>query len=153
MRTAVFPSCFVRSDVNNTIRYPNTARVYLKGFTGNADMPYDFFMSRYKEVNVLRERSSCDVFCVLRAKRRPDAGAGFWPCAVPHHTAPNHAYVRRSRARCSDRELRTNEEGFGGSSLVSWLLLRSVVCAGGIPCRKTVPLGGAAGKWICKASN
>lgn len=32
-------------------RYPNTARVYLKGFTGNADMPYDFFMSRYKEVN------------------------------------------------------------------------------------------------------
>ncbi|CAN0498506.1 unnamed protein product [Discosporangium mesarthrocarpum] len=31
-------------------RYPNTARVYLKGFTGNADMPYDFFMSRYKEV-------------------------------------------------------------------------------------------------------
>lgn len=29
--------------------YPNTARLYAKDFTGNADLPYDFFMSRYKE--------------------------------------------------------------------------------------------------------
>ena len=29
--------------------YPNTARLYAGDFTGNADMPYDFFMSRYKE--------------------------------------------------------------------------------------------------------
>lgn len=47
-----FASCFVcqRTPTLVCIRYPNTARVYLKGFTGNADMPYDFFMSRYKEV-------------------------------------------------------------------------------------------------------
>jgi len=29
--------------------YPNTARIYTSLFTGNADMPFDFFMSRYKE--------------------------------------------------------------------------------------------------------
>jgi myo-inositol 2-dehydrogenase / D-chiro-inositol 1-dehydrogenase len=32
--------------------YPNTARIYSATFTGNADMPYDFFMSRYKEAYV-----------------------------------------------------------------------------------------------------
>jgi len=29
--------------------YPNTARIMSSSFTGNADLPYDFFMSRYKE--------------------------------------------------------------------------------------------------------
>jgi len=29
--------------------YPNTARIMSSDFTGNADLPYDFFMSRYKE--------------------------------------------------------------------------------------------------------
>jgi len=32
--------------------YPNTARIFSSSFTGNADMPYDFFMSRYKEAYV-----------------------------------------------------------------------------------------------------
>jgi len=32
--------------------YPNTARLYSASFTGNADKPYDFFMSRYKEAYV-----------------------------------------------------------------------------------------------------
>lgn len=32
--------------------YPNTARLFSATFTGNADMPYDFFMSRYKEAYV-----------------------------------------------------------------------------------------------------
>jgi len=32
--------------------YPNTAKIYSKGFTGNADMPFDFFMSRYKDAYV-----------------------------------------------------------------------------------------------------
>jgi len=32
--------------------YPNTARIFSADFTGNADMPYDFFMSRYKEAYV-----------------------------------------------------------------------------------------------------
>jgi len=32
--------------------YPNTARVFSSTFTGNADMPYDFFMSRYKQAYV-----------------------------------------------------------------------------------------------------
>ena len=31
---------------------PNTARIFSGSFTGNADMPYDFFMSRYKEAYV-----------------------------------------------------------------------------------------------------
>ena len=35
----------IRTDNN----YPNTARLYTADFTGNADMPFDFFMSRYKE--------------------------------------------------------------------------------------------------------
>lgn len=42
--------------------YPNTARIYTKDFTGNADMPYDFFMSRYKEA-YLRET---EAFCKVR---------------------------------------------------------------------------------------
>lgn len=29
--------------------YPNTARIFTKDSTRNADLPYDFFMSRYKE--------------------------------------------------------------------------------------------------------
>jgi len=29
--------------------YPNTARLFAADYTGNADLPYDFFMSRYKE--------------------------------------------------------------------------------------------------------
>ena len=37
--------------------YPSTARVYLKDFTGNADMPYDFFMSRYKEAYVTETKA------------------------------------------------------------------------------------------------
>jgi len=32
--------------------YPNTARIFSSSFTGNADMPFDFFMSRYKEAYV-----------------------------------------------------------------------------------------------------
>ena len=28
-------------------RYPNTARVFTGDFVGMADLPYDFFMSRY----------------------------------------------------------------------------------------------------------
>jgi myo-inositol 2-dehydrogenase / D-chiro-inositol 1-dehydrogenase len=39
--------------------YPNTARMYLKDFTGNADMPYDFFMSRYKEAYVQETVAFC----------------------------------------------------------------------------------------------
>jgi inositol 2-dehydrogenase len=32
--------------------YPNTAKMYKPHFTGNADMPYDFFLSRYQEAYV-----------------------------------------------------------------------------------------------------
>lgn len=32
--------------------YPNTAKIYKNDFTGNADMPYDFFLSRYNEAYV-----------------------------------------------------------------------------------------------------
>ena len=33
--------------------YPNTAKIFSSEFCGNADMPFDFFMSRYKEAYVL----------------------------------------------------------------------------------------------------
>ncbi|KAG5185390.1 hypothetical protein JKP88DRAFT_180514 [Tribonema minus] len=39
--------------------YPNTARLYLKDFTGNADMPFDFFMSRYKEAYIQETLAFC----------------------------------------------------------------------------------------------
>ena len=32
--------------------YPNTARIFTSDFTGNADMPFDFFMSRYKDAYI-----------------------------------------------------------------------------------------------------
>ena len=32
--------------------YPNTAKIFTADYTGNADMPFDFFMSRYKEAYV-----------------------------------------------------------------------------------------------------
>ena len=32
--------------------YPNTAKIFSSEFCGNADMPFDFFMSRYKEAYV-----------------------------------------------------------------------------------------------------
>ena len=38
----------IRTDNN----YPNTARIYTADLTGNADMPYNFFMSRYREAYV-----------------------------------------------------------------------------------------------------
>lgn len=52
--------------------YPNTARVYTSGFTGNADMPYDFFMSRYKEA-YLRET---EAFCEALVKDLPSPCSG-----------------------------------------------------------------------------
>ncbi|CAM9196965.1 unnamed protein product [Ectocarpus sp. 6 AP-2014] len=52
--------------------YPNTARVYLKGFTGNADMPYDFFMSRYKEAYIQETLAFCD--CLVNDKPSPCSG-------------------------------------------------------------------------------
>jgi len=38
-----------RAMIQTDNNYPNTARIFKAEFTGNADMPYDFFMSRYKE--------------------------------------------------------------------------------------------------------
>jgi len=40
--------------------YPNTAKVFRKDFTGNADMPYDFFLSRYNEAYVTETIAFCD---------------------------------------------------------------------------------------------
>jgi len=52
--------------------YPNTARVYSADFTGNADMPYDFFMSRYKEA-YLRET---EAFCKALVNDEPSPCSG-----------------------------------------------------------------------------
>jgi len=40
--------------------YPNTARIYKNDFTGNADMPYDFFLSRYNEAYVAETVAFCE---------------------------------------------------------------------------------------------
>jgi len=39
--------------------YPNTARIFKTDFTGNADMPYDFFLSRYNEAYVTETIAFC----------------------------------------------------------------------------------------------
>lgn len=40
--------------------YPNTAKIYKSDFTGNADMPYDFFLSRYNEAYVTETIAFCE---------------------------------------------------------------------------------------------
>ena len=40
--------------------YPNTAKIYKPDFTGNADMPYDFFLSRYNEAYVAETIAFCE---------------------------------------------------------------------------------------------
>jgi len=40
--------------------YPNTAKIYKNDFTGNADMPYDFFLSRYNEAYVTETVAFCE---------------------------------------------------------------------------------------------
>jgi len=52
--------------------YPNTARIYSNSFTGNADMPYDFFMSRYKEA--YRQETLAFVDCLVNDKPAPCSG-------------------------------------------------------------------------------
>mmetsp|Transcript_33862 Transcript_33862/g.62304 ORF Transcript_33862/g.62304 Transcript_33862/m.62304 type:complete len:171 (+) Transcript_33862:99-611(+) len=39
--------------------YPNTAKISKKDFTGNADMPFDFFLSRYFEAYVTESEAFC----------------------------------------------------------------------------------------------
>ena len=52
--------------------YPNTACIYTAGFTGNADMPYDFFMSRYKEAYV--QETLAFVEALVNGKPAPCSG-------------------------------------------------------------------------------
>mmetsp|Transcript_32605 Transcript_32605/g.71535 ORF Transcript_32605/g.71535 Transcript_32605/m.71535 type:complete len:441 (-) Transcript_32605:197-1519(-) len=40
--------------------YPNTAKIFKNDFTGNADMPYDFFLSRYNEAYVEETIQFCE---------------------------------------------------------------------------------------------
>lgn len=40
--------------------YPNTAKIYKNDFTGNADMPFDFFLSRYNEAYVKETIAFCE---------------------------------------------------------------------------------------------
>ena len=40
--------------------YPSTAKVFKPGFTGNADMPYDFFLQRYNEAYVKETVAFCE---------------------------------------------------------------------------------------------
>merc|ERR1712005_102704 len=52
--------------------YPNTARIYSAKFTGNADMPFDFFMSRYEEAYV--QESLAFVKCLIDDAPSPCSG-------------------------------------------------------------------------------
>jgi myo-inositol 2-dehydrogenase/D-chiro-inositol 1-dehydrogenase len=40
--------------------YPNTAKIYKSDFTGNADMPFDFFLSRYNEAYAAETIAFCN---------------------------------------------------------------------------------------------
>jgi len=40
--------------------YPNTARIFKPSYTGNADMPFDFFLSRYNEAYVTETIAFCE---------------------------------------------------------------------------------------------
>jgi len=40
--------------------YPNTAKIFKTEFTGNADMPFDFFLSRYNEAYVTETVAFCE---------------------------------------------------------------------------------------------
>ncbi|GAX20674.1 hypothetical protein FisN_32Hh063 [Fistulifera solaris] len=40
--------------------YPNTAKIFKPDFTGNADMPFDFFLSRYNEAYVTETIAFCE---------------------------------------------------------------------------------------------
>ena len=53
-------------------QYPNTARIYSGTFTGNADMPFDFFMSRYREAYVQETLAFVD--CLVEDKPAPCSG-------------------------------------------------------------------------------
>merc|ERR1711957_1131374 len=39
--------------------YPNTAKIYKNDYTGNADMPFDFFLARYNEAYVTETIAFC----------------------------------------------------------------------------------------------
>ena len=52
--------------------YPNTARVYSAQFTGALDMPFDFFMSRYKEAYVSETLAFVD--CLVKGTPAPCSG-------------------------------------------------------------------------------
>jgi hypothetical protein len=40
--------------------YPSTAKVFKPSFTGNADMPFDFFLQRYNEAYVRETIAFCE---------------------------------------------------------------------------------------------
>jgi len=40
--------------------YPNTAKIWTPNFTGNADMPYDFFLERYNEAYIKETVAFCE---------------------------------------------------------------------------------------------
>jgi len=52
--------------------YPNTARIFTADFTGNADMPFDFFMSRYKEA--YKQETLAFVDALVNDKPSPCSG-------------------------------------------------------------------------------
>ncbi|KAL1508297.1 hypothetical protein AB1Y20_004409 [Prymnesium parvum] len=52
--------------------YPNTARIMSADFTGNADLPYDFFMSRYKEAYIAESIAFVDA--LVEGKPVPCSG-------------------------------------------------------------------------------
>ena len=52
--------------------YPNTAKIFSSEFCGNADMPFDFFMSRYKEAYVQETLAFVD--SLVKDKPSPCSG-------------------------------------------------------------------------------
>jgi len=95
--------------------YPNTARLFSATFTGNADMPYDFFMSRYKEAYVQETLAFVD--SLVNNKPVPCSGEDGLTALVMAIAAGKSADEKRwvKFSEMAD-ELCALQVGLGGSS-------------------------------------
>ena len=79
--------------------YPNTARLYAADFTGNADLPYDFFMSRYKEA--YKQETLAFVDALVNDKPSPCSGEDGLVALIMAITAGKSAAEQRW-VKCSE---------------------------------------------------
>lgn len=76
--------------------YPNTAKIYNEDFTGNADMPHDFFLARYKQAYIDETVAFCK--CLTEDTPVPCSGADGLMALIlalaADKSAAEHRYVK-----------------------------------------------------------